>query len=82
MPTPSARRHSSPVRHLLDTTALREPLPTLYTYPSWAPRRNIDHILVSDSLTVEQASVLDYPLSDHLPISMRVVLPESVTLVP
>jgi len=78
----NCRTDSRELRHLLDTTALREPLPTLYTYPSWAPRRNIDHILVSDSLTVEQASVLDYPLSDHLPISMRVVLPESVTLVP
>ncbi|MCK8515222.1 endonuclease/exonuclease/phosphatase family protein [Methylonatrum kenyense] len=78
----NCRSDSRELRHLLDTTALREPLPTLYTYPSWAPRRNIDHILVSDSLTVEQAAVLDYPLSDHLPISMRVVLPESVVLVP
>lgn len=78
----NCRSDSLELRHLLDTTVLREPLPTLYTYPSWAPRRNIDHILVSDSLTVRQAAVLDYPLSDHLPISMRVVLPESITLVP
>ena len=78
----NCRSDSRELRHLLDTTTLREPLPSLYTYPSWAPRRNIDHILVSDSLTVERAAVLDYPLSDHLPISMDVKLPDSIVLVP
>ena len=41
---------------------------------------NLDHILVTPTVEVERAEVLDYPLSDHLPISMEVVLPESVEL--
>ncbi|MCS4504227.1 hypothetical protein KBTX_00450 [wastewater metagenome] len=62
-------------------TDLREPLHDLPTYPSWRPRRNIDHILVSSSLKVRSAEVLDYPLSDHLPITMEVVLPPEIVLV-
>ena len=54
---------------------LREPLHDLPTYPSWRPAHNIDHILVSPSLTVESAQVLDAPLSDHLPMTMTVGLP-------
>ncbi len=78
----NCRTDSRELRHLLDHTHLREPLAHLYTYPSWRPHRNIDHILVSDSLRVERAEVVDYPLSDHLPIMMEVELPESVILVP
>jgi endonuclease/exonuclease/phosphatase family metal-dependent hydrolase len=57
---------------------LREPLHDLPTYPSWRPARNIDHILVSPSLTVESAEVLDAPLSDHLPMTMTVRLPAAL----
>ncbi|HKJ95372.1 MAG TPA: endonuclease/exonuclease/phosphatase family protein [Gammaproteobacteria bacterium] len=73
---------SDEVRFLLDNTALGEPVHDLNTYPSWRPHRNIDHILVSSSLRVQRAEVVDYPLSDHLPITMDVELPESVILVP
>ena len=59
-------------------TGLREPLHDLPTYPSWRPARNIDHILVSRSLEVETAEVLDAPLSDHLPITMSVRLPAAL----
>lgn len=62
---------------LVDSTELREPIPGLYTFPSWRPYRNIDHILVSPSLKVMRVSTLDYPFSDHLPIAMEVVLPEA-----
>ncbi|MCC5810436.1 MAG: endonuclease/exonuclease/phosphatase family protein [Ectothiorhodospiraceae bacterium] len=78
----NCRGDSPELRHLLNRTSLREPLAHLHTYPSWRPHRNIDHILVSDSLRVERAEVVDYPLSDHLPIMMEVSLPESVILVP
>jgi endonuclease/exonuclease/phosphatase family metal-dependent hydrolase len=30
---------------------------------------------VSEGLTIRNARVLDYPLSDHLPISLEVELP-------
>jgi endonuclease/exonuclease/phosphatase family metal-dependent hydrolase len=42
--------------------------------------RTLDHILVSESLKVKEARVLDYPLSDHLPISLQVVLPEGLRI--
>ncbi len=65
---------------LLNKTLMTEPLHGLNTFPSWRPKRNIDHILVTPTVEVERAEVLDYPLSDHLPVSMEVVLPESVEL--
>lgn len=47
----------------------------LKTYPSWRPRRTLDHILVSAPLRILSAHVIDYPLSDHLPRSMTLALP-------
>jgi endonuclease/exonuclease/phosphatase family metal-dependent hydrolase len=52
----------------------------LKTFPSWRPRRNLDHILVSALLHIDGARVIDYPLSDHLPISVDLVLPEGLSL--
>jgi endonuclease/exonuclease/phosphatase family metal-dependent hydrolase len=65
---------------LLACTRLREPAHGLHTFPSWRPRRNIDHILVSSSIDVESIAVLNQTLSDHLPIVMQVALPEGVEL--
>ncbi|GAB3672069.1 endonuclease/exonuclease/phosphatase family protein [Salinisphaera aquimarina] len=47
----------------------------LATFPSWRPRRGIDHIITSSGLAIEHASVLDATLSDHLPVHMQVRLP-------
>lgn len=53
------------------------PLPsTAHSFPSWRPERALDHILVSPSLRVQRAEVVAYPVSDHLPIAMDIVLPE------
>lgn len=76
----NCRSESAELARLQAATALREPLHHLHTYPSWRPNRNIDHILVSESVTVRDAAVLDYPLSDHLPITMEVELPGDVHL--
>ena len=65
---------------LIDRAGLREPTHDLHTFPSWRPIRNIDHILVSPSLRVEDVSVLNYPLSDHLPISMEISLPDELEM--
>lgn len=61
-------------------TDLCEPMHDLLTFPSWRPQQNIDHILVSPSLKVLNTTVLDYPLSDHLPVTMQIKLPDSVQL--
>lgn len=52
----------------------------LKTFPSWRPARNLDHIFVSSEIRIRRAQVLDYPLSDHLPLAMEVELPEGVEL--
>ena len=65
---------------LVETARLREPAPGLRTFPSWRPTRQLDHILVSSSIAVEQVEVLDCVFSDHLPIAMAVRLPEPVRL--
>jgi endonuclease/exonuclease/phosphatase family metal-dependent hydrolase len=51
----------------------------LKTYPSWRPRRSLDHILASHALRILNAHVIDYPLSDHLPLSMTLGLPEGLS---
>ncbi len=61
---------------LMENSQLVEPISALPTFPSWRPFKNIDHILVSPTLTVEEVKVLNYPLSDHLPISMTIRLPD------
>lgn len=48
---------------------------TLKTFPSWRPRRNLDHILASGALRLLSAHVIDYPLSDHLPLAVTLALP-------
>lgn len=71
---------SSEVREFIENNGLRESACTQPTFPSWRPVRRIDHILVSQALEVHNARVLDYPLSDHLPISLELVVPQSIGL--
>lgn len=59
---------------------LREPIHGLFTFPSWKPDKNIDHILVSPSLEIKNVKVLGHAYSDHLPISMEILLPENFSL--
>jgi endonuclease/exonuclease/phosphatase family metal-dependent hydrolase len=73
---------SRELKDLMTATALRGPTCEMKTFPSWRPKRNLDHILVSPSLSIKEAEVLDYPMSDHLPVSMEVRLPQGVTLSP
>jgi len=65
---------------LMQRANLWEPGCEMSTFPSWRPMKKIDHILVSNSLIVENARVLDYPLSDHLPIGIDIQLPKGLDL--
>ncbi|RJS92871.1 endonuclease/exonuclease/phosphatase family protein [Salinisphaera sp. Q1T1-3] len=62
----------------LAASALRVYDRALPTFPSWRPRRGIDHILTSASLEVRQARVVDAVLSDHRPVAMRVGIPDNL----
>ena len=76
----NSRSDSPEMAVLLENVRLSEPAPGLCTFPSWRPDRQLDHILVSPSITVERVEVLDCAFSDHLPLAMQVRLPEAVRL--
>ncbi len=73
-------RESDEMRLLVKNTNLRQSGCGRGTFPSWRPMRKIDHILVSDSLLVENARVMNYPMSDHLPIGIDVLIPKELDL--
>lgn len=71
---------SGELKRLMRVSGLRGPSCEMKTFPSWRPIRNLDHILVSPDLEIDTARVLDYPMSDHLPVSMEVRLPGQVSV--
>ena len=71
---------SREIRYLMRSADLKDSGCEESTFPSWRPMRRIDHILVSDSLLVENPRVLDYPFSDHLPIGIDVLLPTGLDI--
>lgn len=62
------------VHRFIEHNHLCDPIGDQATFPSWNPTRKIDYILVSESLNIGSASVINYPLSDHLPIGLELVL--------
>lgn len=78
----NCRAESPELAQLISRAGLREPAQDLHTFPSWRPNRNIDHILVSPTIDVRHVSVLNYPLSDHLPIAMEVSVPGRFSAAP
>lgn len=66
---------SEHLHEFLDDAGLKDATCGAPTYPSWEPVRKIDHILVSKALKTENPSVVDFPLSDHLPITLEILLP-------
>lgn len=46
------------------------------TFPSWKPRRAIDHVLVSDGIAVMDCRILGPADSDHLPLAVELAVPE------
>ncbi|UZE95643.1 endonuclease/exonuclease/phosphatase family protein [Alkalimarinus alittae] len=47
-----------------------------HSFPSWRPGKALDHILVSPSLKIAKAGVVMYPVSDHLPVALDIMLPD------
>jgi endonuclease/exonuclease/phosphatase family metal-dependent hydrolase len=71
---------SRELQDLVHNTHLRLPTEDVHTFPSWRPKRKYDHILISESLHLKKAQVLDHTHSDHLPICVDIELPEGVFL--
>lgn len=62
---------------LLQKSALRSlnlhPITSeLPTFPSWQPKRGLDHILISDNIPLHRIAVIDHPQSDHLPVAAEI----------
>ncbi len=74
----NCRTRSDEMNMLVDCTGLCPPVDELPTFPSWRPNRNIDHVLVSPSIRIDEVQVLQHPLSDHLPIGVEVTLPDEI----
>ncbi|MBK1643333.1 endonuclease [Thiocapsa imhoffii] len=70
---------SQGLRAMVRRTSMRGLDCELKTFPSWRPTHNLDHILISQELRLVNARVVDYALSDHLPLSMTVELPEGLS---
>ncbi|PJE78313.1 hypothetical protein CI610_02756 [invertebrate metagenome] len=49
-----------------------------FTFPSWQPRRSLDHILVSPSFNIHQLGVLNIPISDHLPVAIEIQIKDHI----
>jgi endonuclease/exonuclease/phosphatase family metal-dependent hydrolase len=44
------------------------------TYPSWRPKRDIDHVMVSEGIVVRKAQTINFTMSDHLPLAIEVLI--------
>ncbi len=71
---------SHELQALVHGTHLQLPIEGMNTFPSWRPSRKYDHILISDSLNLKQARVLEHTHSDHLPVAVEIELPAGVQL--
>ncbi len=71
---------SAEVEYLLDRAGLQRPECEKSTFPSWAPLKKLDHILVSKTLQVENPKVVDCSMSDHLPIGIDVLVPSEIDI--
>ena len=71
---------SPEMRKLVSSTHLCSSVERGNTFPSWRPQRGLDHILVSEKLSVVATRVIQLPFSDHLPVSMELKLPDNLAL--
>ncbi|KRF01969.1 endonuclease [Frateuria sp. Soil773] len=66
---------SPEMRHLFHRSSLQPPAQPTPTFPSWKPRRALDHILTSESVQLEKVWTLPQAFSDHLPLAAEIRLP-------
>ncbi|WP_462116117.1 endonuclease/exonuclease/phosphatase family protein [Lysobacter xanthus] len=62
---------------LFKRTRLQPPASCVPTFPSWAPQRAIDHILVGDGLRAAGQRAVPAAFSDHLALSIELDVPDA-----
>jgi len=60
---------------LYDRAGMQRPDPRVATFPSWQPRRAIDHILVSKDIGIAKRWAFPGAASDHLALAAELELP-------
>jgi endonuclease/exonuclease/phosphatase family metal-dependent hydrolase len=70
--------HSVEMRHLFSKCGLQPPAQSTPTFPSWKPRRALDHILTSNGIQLEKTWTLPQAFSDHLSLAAEIRLPAHV----
>jgi len=66
---------SAEMQSLYRRTRLQPPEHSLPSFPSWRPRRAIDHILVSEGIRVQRRWLLEGAPADHLPVAAEIEVP-------
>ena len=66
--------HASELSQFLKRSGMQEPRDRLPSYPSWQPKRAIDHILTSPGVEVHRRWLLPTLASDHLAVGAEISL--------
>ncbi|GAB2801753.1 endonuclease/exonuclease/phosphatase family protein [Dyella kyungheensis] len=69
---------SPEMKHLFAKSSLVPPDQSTPTFPSWKPRRALDHILTSEKIQLDKVWALPQAFSDHLPIAAEIRLPSHI----
>jgi endonuclease/exonuclease/phosphatase family metal-dependent hydrolase len=69
---------SMEMRQLFTKCSLQPPAQSTPTFPSWKPRRALDHILTSAAIQLDKVWTLPQAFSDHLPLAAEIRLPAHV----
>lgn len=70
--------HSAEMHYLYSKCGLQPPAQSTPTFPSWKPRRALDHILTTAAIHLDKTWTLPQAFSDHLPIAAEIRLPAHV----
>jgi len=66
---------SPEMRQLFARSRLQPPAQATPTFPSWKPKRALDHILASPTVALEKTWTLPQAFSDHLALAAEIRLP-------
>lgn len=69
---------SAELQHFFRRSSLQPALTPPATFPSWNPRKRLDHILTSSDIRLERVWALPQAFSDHLPLAAEISLPSQV----
>ena len=70
--------HSAEMHYLFSKCGLQPPAHPTLTFPSWKPRRALDHILTSSAIRLDKTWTLPQAFSDHLPLAAEIRLPAHI----